>query len=263
MGYNITWLRKVCSSFLSYTDEKKGVLDAKGVADLKAIAARLDALDSGQLAAMESVADRKATLAKGTKRLNHAILRTRRILEAAAIGNPAGSSVPRSTQGMFSISRIQATALNHRQALDKVTADVVSREVGRELNEAIAEFAKAYEAMKSARGEWRGKKNVNAQELATIRGKLWAYRTFAAYNVPVSDRRDLRTRLKYVAPEKTTRQKSDVEVTSDGTAVTPSVRRDLAAAGTVPATVATPSLPAIPSTPVPPSSEHPIMSANA
>ncbi|MBI5529692.1 MAG: hypothetical protein HY897_25480 [Deltaproteobacteria bacterium] len=165
------------------------------------------------------------------------------------MGNPSAPKVPKAKPGMYAAKAIHTTAAEHLEALDRLPEDAASRDAASKLKTAMSAQEKAFTKSKGLSDDWQGAKKTQDAELTTIRGKLWAYRTFVAYNVPVADRKDLRIRLRYVAPEKPSRNKNE----TTATAVT------AVAQGAGSQAVTIPALPAVP----PESGEHPQLSANA
>ncbi|MBI5526697.1 MAG: hypothetical protein HY897_10225 [Deltaproteobacteria bacterium] len=249
MSYYIERLRKICGSTLDYVKQKKGVLDQKGIADLEAMDVRIEKLAEEREAAMGAVADAETDLTKTTDILRDAVLRSRRILEAASVGNPSAPKVPKARPGMYAAKAIHTTAVEHYDAIERLPEDMASRDASSKLKTAMAAQEKAFAKSKGLSDAWQGTKKEQEAEFATLGGKLWAYRTFVAYNLPAFDRKDLRVRLRYVAPEKQSRSKNETTVTA--------VTAVAQGAGSQPVTI--PALPAVP----PGSGEHPRLSANA
>ena len=235
------------TSILNYAGENQDALDGRSVAELKGIQARLAELSTLRHGSLESSTGARVLLNKTTGRLGKAIYRARRVMEIAAAGSPGGAGLPKATTTSYRPPRIHAFAVGHRQVLEKLDGAPGAADALTELGAALGEFDAAFAAAKSEKFGLREQTKGLDAELATISGKLFAYRTMAAYNVPTDDRRDLRTRLKAVAPAKSHHAKAEDQVAPE-TTVAPTV---------------TATLPAIPATVVPPSSEHPAMSANA
>jgi len=240
-------MKSICIAILNYADKHKGALDEKSKADVKAMLARLDNLESEQHTTREGKTAARLEVKKATVALKNVILRSRRLLEAFAVGNANGPGLPKATANSFFPSRIQAFAVAHKEDLEGLPTEPLVTKTLTALNAATAQFAQAYG---TARTEKRDLTALNVsldEELTAIAGKLYGYRLIAAYSMPRADRRDLLSLIRSNIPAETQSKKAEATATT--------TVKSIPDAKPV-------ALPPVPMT-VPQTGEHLVMSANA
>ena len=247
MKNQIEKTRSICIAILNYANQKKGVLDEKSKADVKATLDRLDELGTQRHDTREGKTAAQLTLAKATEALKQAILRSRRLLELRAVGNRGAASIPKAAGTSYLASRIGTFALAHRQELESLPADPSVTKSLAGLNAALADFTKAYTAARAGTRDLSTLNHTIDEELSAIAKRLIGYKFLAASSVPRPDRRDLMKLIRSNVPAETHHAKAG-DVATDAPQTT--------------ATTQPPALPAVP-VPVPQTGEHTSIGANA
>ena len=189
----------ICSTILNYGTQKKGVVDDKGLTELKSMGTKLGKYESLLLAAIDAASGARSRFALAYKGICSAMHVSRKALELV---NARDGSATRVLSGDLREGRHTAKALdvagNYQQALEAAGTDPVIASALATLKPAMDEYASAAADLKAKEQELAGLRGEVRQATNTMGVRLTGYARFITSSLPRAERDDLICRIRAV-----------------------------------------------------------------
>jgi hypothetical protein len=184
-----------CGILNTFATERKGVLDAKGLSELKEVSDKLFKLDSTVGKARDDVTSFRSRRADAYDKLRRSIMESKKAIEMVAWRDRKEVVVPKVSKSIFFANRIKALAADYLKALETAGKDATVDKAALSLKSAYDEYLKACSDATEKVFARRTFRNGLGAEIEEIDGRLDALVLFVAFHVSRDDRAELFSRI--------------------------------------------------------------------